>query len=170
MLRKISAGLFLGGMVLAVGASGHALEDVPADVSASTSTVAVSTAVPVTEEAPSPLAPAWDALARGDTRSAGRLASTYLSSQKSSPEALVLLGQVALAEGDTGGARKRFRQALKQDGRYASAYYGLGQVYEKKGRLDEAANEYHAALLADPRHSEAVAALARLKDQSSLPE
>ena len=75
MLNRVFAGLVLAAVLLLKGTVGWGQEGTPAEVAASTPTVSVSSTVLSSAAVPSPLASAWEALSRGDTRTAGRLAS-----------------------------------------------------------------------------------------------
>ncbi len=87
-----------------------------------------------------------------------------------SADAWTWVGRAYLAEGRNRRAVRAFNRALKWSPHNARAFWGRGQAFEKRGRLDEAANEYRAAALADPHLADAQSALARLKDQATLPE
>ena len=70
----------------------------------------------------------WELLGRGNLPAAEKSAREALVVEPESPEAQVLLGQIALQRGKPDGAMKRFRKAIELDPDYAEPYLSAAEV------------------------------------------
>ena len=102
----------------------------------------------------------------------GRLSEArqqFVESVKSEPNPAGFdgLGDVHLRGGDGESAARAFRATLKLDPFDSHAHFALAAINLAGGKRSEALREYEAGLETDPANSEALAAVQKLKGQSS---
>ncbi|HET7101436.1 MAG TPA: tetratricopeptide repeat protein, partial [Terriglobia bacterium] len=79
------------------------------------------------------------------------------------------LGLVHWVEGQPARAEQTFKAAMRLDAEDSRPYFMLGLLYGSESRTAEAIREYEMGLKIDPANQTALAALAKLKNQTSDP-
>lgn len=79
------------------------------------------------------------------------LAETVRMLDRSSPEPLLILGEISLAQGDLGGAQARFEQALELQADNLAALNGLARVARARRAPEEAEAHLRRAVAARPQ-------------------
>jgi Flp pilus assembly protein TadD len=106
------------------------------------------------------LAPALDALQRGDLESAEQLCRELLSLSPEHPVVLHLLGIVCLRRGKTNAALELLRRACELQPGNPDAMVSLGLAVQRAGRNADALGHFRSALAVAPAHLEALHHLA----------
>jgi tetratricopeptide (TPR) repeat protein len=93
---------------------------------------------------------AEQAMARGDTRAALKLAARAVNENRSDSVVANRAGNVALRASDSKAAETYYLAGERADGRYPWNYVALGQLYERQGKVELADEQLRAATVAAP--------------------
>jgi Flp pilus assembly protein TadD len=93
---------------------------------------------------------AEQAVARGDTRAAIKLAQRAVEENPGDATIANRAGNVALRAGDTNAAEKYYLAGESDDRRYPWNFVALGQLYEREGKKELADEQLRAASVAAP--------------------
>ncbi|MGH9603807.1 MAG: tetratricopeptide repeat protein [Terriglobales bacterium] len=91
----------------------------------------------------------------GRAAEAGAIFAEMLRSPSTSPDLLVLIGQIHAQQQDFESARGFFRRALELDPETRDAHYSLGQMELRGGRLAEAESEFQQEVRLQPQDARA---------------
>jgi len=91
----------------------------------------------------------------GQTDEAEQIFGEMLRSPSTSPDLLVLIGQIHAQQQDFESARGFFRRALELNAETREAHYSIGQMELRGGRLAEAEQEFQQELRLQPQDARA---------------
>jgi Flp pilus assembly protein TadD len=93
----------------------------------------------------------------------------FYASLRSAPSVVAydFAGMFSIRRGAMREAMRDFRAALQLEESDSYAHFGLGDIYSAAGRKAEALREYEAGLVKDPTNAQVLAAVQKLREETS---